>query len=209
MSNREHRCTQNILKIVPFQVNKSCSEFFYLNVLMIIKIARKKFLLYSYYFMCNTEAHKCHHRRHNHKNPLLMEMESVPPIATIVLIALPLPLYKTFRLFFCWFYWSYQNFGYFFQIRRQNNLDINLQIHSVRPVNLGDGVHCGKNKTCSTCEPCYPTQTCDNPLVPCPKICRQVGSEHFCNCAPGYVSSGGDCIKLTDCPEPTCKCLLE
>lgn len=63
------------------------------------------------------------------------------------------------------------------------------------------GASCGKNRTCSVCEPtCYPT--CDDPNVQCTKICRQVGSKTFCPCSAGYLTGpNGNCILAKDCPK--------
>lgn len=63
------------------------------------------------------------------------------------------------------------------------------------------GAHCGKNQTCSVCEPtCYPS--CENPNIPCTDVCRLVGSKYFCPCAPDYViGPEGNCILQKDCPK--------
>lgn len=69
----------------------------------------------------------------------------------------------------------------------------------------GEGNKCGKNETCSVCEPCYPSPSCEQPSGGvCTEECRRVGSQHFCSCAPEYVTGPeGNCILENDCPNKT------
>ena len=62
-----------------------------------------------------------------------------------------------------------------------------------------------KHRMCSVCAPtCFPS--CEEPNVPCTKICRQDASAHYCPCAPNYlIGPNGNCIRKDDCPPPAIK----
>ena len=50
------------------------------------------------------------------------------------------------------------------------------------------------------CAPC--TGTCEEPLVPCPRICRS-----GCACPPGTVLHEGKCVDVAECPKgELCDC---
>ena len=67
-------------------------------------------------------------------------------------------------------------------------------------INLGKGVNCGQNRTCSVCETnCFPY--CKQTIGACTKICRRVGSKHFCPCSGGYATGPeNNCILKKECP---------
>lgn len=68
------------------------------------------------------------------------------------------------------------------------------------PLPTCKGVNCGQNRTCSVCETnCFPY--CKQTIGACTKICRRVGSKHFCPCSGGYATGPeNNCILKKECP---------